>query len=248
MWLIPVRETFYSVLGVETDADRETIQRAYREHVKETHPDVSDSPDAAERFKRLTTARDVLVDGEERRRYDRLGHEAYVSRHVEGPAWADGSGDGSASGERSATAGSTRDAGGAAAARNRSRRQSRHRADAHTGRRARAAGSGGGRSRVKGGYGDRNWQAASDAYTRTPMDVDAGRPSVPRRLLAAARALGPWLVVDLVLILSAIATGWFLYATGVYFEASVPAAISGLLLVVFVIGLALLHMLLELYS
>ena len=85
-------ETFYRVLGIETDADRETIQRAYREHVKETHPDVSDSPDAAERFKRLTTARDVLVDGEERRRYDRLGHEAYVSRHVEGPAWADGSG------------------------------------------------------------------------------------------------------------------------------------------------------------
>ena len=50
------------------------------------------------------------------------------------------------------------------------------------------------------------------------------------------------------LILSAIATGWFLYATGVYFEASVPAAISGLLLVVFVIGLALLHMFAELYS
>jgi DnaJ-class molecular chaperone len=80
-------ETFYTVLGVSVDADQETIRRAYREQVKDAHPDVSDNPDAGERFKRLTTARDVLVDTDERRRYDQLGHDAYVRRHVETPVW-----------------------------------------------------------------------------------------------------------------------------------------------------------------
>jgi DnaJ-class molecular chaperone len=41
-------ETFYTALGVEADADREMIQRAYRDHVNETHPDVSDSSWAPE--------------------------------------------------------------------------------------------------------------------------------------------------------------------------------------------------------
>lgn len=66
-------ETFYSVLGVGDDADRETIRQAYRSHVKEIHPDVSDSPDAGQRFKQITTARDVLLDEDERGRYDQLG-------------------------------------------------------------------------------------------------------------------------------------------------------------------------------
>lgn len=81
-------ETFYSVFGVGPDADRERIERAYRQAVKECHPDVCDDPAAAERFKRLTAARDVLVDEDERARYDRLGHAAYVRRHPDSPAWS----------------------------------------------------------------------------------------------------------------------------------------------------------------
>ena len=206
-------ETFYMVLGIETDADRETIQRAYREHVKETHPDVSDSPDAAERFKRLTTARDVLVDEHERRRYDRIVHDSYVEQHAGDSAWAD--------------------------------------ADAGTGRRGtrrerRRSASTGSRSRTVGGYGTDGWQSASEAYTRTPMDVDAGRGSVPDRLLGVVRSLGPWLLVDLVLIFSAVATGWFFYGISRHVGAPTPALISGLVFVVLVIWLALMHMLFEL--
>lgn len=74
-------KTFYSALGVDTDADVETIQQRYRERVREAHPDVSDRDDAQEEFTRLTTARDVLVDDAERERYERLGHETYISTY-----------------------------------------------------------------------------------------------------------------------------------------------------------------------
>lgn len=71
-------ESYYELLGVDPDATAEEIQQAYRETLKETHPDVSDEADASERTKRLIEARDVLTDEAERARYDRLGHEAYV--------------------------------------------------------------------------------------------------------------------------------------------------------------------------
>lgn len=70
--------TYYDVLGVEPDADRAAIQRAYREQVRRHHPDASDHPDARERVKEINRAREVLADPEERERYDRLGHRAYV--------------------------------------------------------------------------------------------------------------------------------------------------------------------------
>jgi len=72
-------ETFYEVLGVSPDASTAAIEAAYRERLKETHPDVSDAADAGEATQRLIEARDVLIDEEERARYDRLGHEAYVA-------------------------------------------------------------------------------------------------------------------------------------------------------------------------
>ncbi len=72
-------ETYYEVLGVDDDATAEEIKSAYRAKVKETHPDVSDASDAEARFKRLTRAKEVLSDGDTRDRYDRLGHEQFVS-------------------------------------------------------------------------------------------------------------------------------------------------------------------------
>ena len=71
-------ETFYDVLGVAEDATTDEIEAAYRERLKETHPDVSDDADAGQATKSLIEARDVLVDEDERARYDRLGHDAYV--------------------------------------------------------------------------------------------------------------------------------------------------------------------------
>jgi curved DNA-binding protein CbpA len=77
--------TFYEALGVDEDASTAEVRAAYRERAKATHPDVSDAPDAGRRFRRIKRAHDVLTDERERRRYDRLGHEAYLA-DVHGPA------------------------------------------------------------------------------------------------------------------------------------------------------------------
>ncbi len=82
-------ETFYDVLGVAEDAPQEAITEAYREKVKEHHPDRSDDEDAGEIFKRVVRAEEVLGDEAERARYDRLGHDAYL-RRVEGENVATG--------------------------------------------------------------------------------------------------------------------------------------------------------------
>jgi hypothetical protein len=82
-----VTETYYDLLGVAPDASTAEIEQAYRERLKETHPDVSDAADAGARTRQLIEARDVLTDGTERARYDRLGHEAYVGLDDDEP-WA----------------------------------------------------------------------------------------------------------------------------------------------------------------
>jgi len=74
-----VAQTFYDILGVSPDATTEEINTAYRERIKETHPDVSDAEDAQEQAKRVIEAKETLVDEDERARYDRLGHRAYVT-------------------------------------------------------------------------------------------------------------------------------------------------------------------------
>ncbi|MDP4332896.1 molecular chaperone DnaJ [Curtobacterium sp. A7_M15] len=60
----------YDVLGVQKDASDADIKKAYRRLARELHPDVNPSPEAAERFKDVTHAYDVLSDPEQRRRYD----------------------------------------------------------------------------------------------------------------------------------------------------------------------------------
>jgi len=77
-------EDFYDVLGVGRDASEEDIQRAYREKVREYHPDVSDDPDAEEKFKKAKTAKEVLTDEEKREAYDQLGHERFVEAEKRG--------------------------------------------------------------------------------------------------------------------------------------------------------------------
>jgi curved DNA-binding protein CbpA len=49
------------VLGVPPDADRATIERAYRDRVKETHPDQGGSSRA---FRRVKAAYEAMVEGE----------------------------------------------------------------------------------------------------------------------------------------------------------------------------------------
>lgn len=62
----------YSTLGVERGADAAAIKRAYRKLAKQLHPDQNkDDPKAAERFKLVTAAYDILSDKEKKGQYDR---------------------------------------------------------------------------------------------------------------------------------------------------------------------------------
>jgi molecular chaperone DnaJ len=61
---------YYGVLGVRQDATPEEIKRAYRRLARENHPDVNHEPGAAERFKDIGRAYEVLSDPEKRRIVD----------------------------------------------------------------------------------------------------------------------------------------------------------------------------------
>jgi molecular chaperone DnaJ len=77
-------EDFYSVLGVSRDASEDDIKSAYRKKAAEYHPDVSDEPDAEEKFKQVKKAKEVLMDEDKRAAYDRLGHENFTQAEKRG--------------------------------------------------------------------------------------------------------------------------------------------------------------------
>jgi molecular chaperone DnaJ len=65
---------YYEILGVGRSASGSDIKRAFRRLARELHPDVSDEPDADERFKEAVEAYEVLSKSETRELYDRFGH------------------------------------------------------------------------------------------------------------------------------------------------------------------------------
>jgi curved DNA-binding protein len=69
---------YYEVLGVPRTATAEDIKRAYRQLARKHHPDLqpaSERAQAAERFKEINEANEVLNDPGKRAKYDALGRD-----------------------------------------------------------------------------------------------------------------------------------------------------------------------------
>jgi len=65
---------YYEILGLSRGASDSDVKKAFRRLARELHPDVSDAPDAQERFREVAEAYEVLSKTETRQLYDRFGH------------------------------------------------------------------------------------------------------------------------------------------------------------------------------
>lgn len=67
------KRDYYEVLGVSKGASDDEIKKNYRKLVKKYHPDVNKAPDAADKFKEVQEAYEVLEDPQKRQIYDQYG-------------------------------------------------------------------------------------------------------------------------------------------------------------------------------
>lgn len=70
---------YYEILGLERSAGQSDVKKAFRRLARSVHPDVSDAPDAEERFREVVEAYEVLSNPETRQLYDRYGHAGLQS-------------------------------------------------------------------------------------------------------------------------------------------------------------------------
>lgn len=72
------KRDYYEVLGVDRNADQDTIKKAYRTLAKKYHPDANLGDKEAEaKFKEASEAYGILSDAEKKAQYDKYGHAAF---------------------------------------------------------------------------------------------------------------------------------------------------------------------------
>lgn len=72
------KRDYYEVLGVDKNANDDTIKKAYRTLAKKYHPDMNPgNAEAEQKFKEINEAFDVLSNPEKRSKYDAYGHAAF---------------------------------------------------------------------------------------------------------------------------------------------------------------------------
>lgn len=72
------KRDYYEVLGLSKTATPEEIKKAYRQKAKKFHPDVNkEDENAADKFKEVAEAYEILSDDQKRSAYDQFGHDAF---------------------------------------------------------------------------------------------------------------------------------------------------------------------------
>jgi len=76
------KRDYYEILGVDRNASKAEIKKAYRKLALKYHPDKNPDKDAEEKFKDISEAYAVLYDDEKRALYDRYGHAGIDQRYT----------------------------------------------------------------------------------------------------------------------------------------------------------------------
>jgi molecular chaperone DnaJ len=70
------KRDYYEILGLEKNASKEEMKKAYRKMAMQYHPDRNpDNKEAEDKFKEAAEAYEILSDDDKKARYDRFGHE-----------------------------------------------------------------------------------------------------------------------------------------------------------------------------
>ncbi|WP_026065238.1 molecular chaperone DnaJ [Amphibacillus jilinensis] len=68
------KRDYYDVLGIDKNASKDEIKKAYRKLARKYHPDVNKETDAPDKFKEAKEAYEVLNNDQKRAQYDQFGH------------------------------------------------------------------------------------------------------------------------------------------------------------------------------
>ncbi|KAM0333302.1 hypothetical protein ACHAQA_001963 [Verticillium albo-atrum] len=78
-------EDYYNLLGIDKQASDREIKSAYRRLSKKYHPDKNPNDDSAkDKFVEVSEAYEVLIDADQRRVYDKYGHEGLKQHQQQG--------------------------------------------------------------------------------------------------------------------------------------------------------------------